>query len=215
MFSKINRVGGGKQSAFTLIEVVLGVTILGLLAGVLFTLVESTIGAAAQLSIKQGQTQELNGLIEICRENFATLDGRAQFTATVKPAPGGGYVQELRIENGPLAFAWQGTGTETGITTVSPRPQANGLLAFCLLHEPDAYSSEDEKKPVPKPKWFVLVRDLKKLEWRFFDPRSATWRKEWQEGGVRPSIVELVIQSPASPDETRVVFPMLASFPPQ
>ncbi|MEO7931886.1 MAG: hypothetical protein ABIT76_01885 [Chthoniobacterales bacterium] len=215
MFSRIKRVAGGNRSAFTLIEVVLGVLILGLLAGVLFTLVESTIGAAAQLSIKQGQTQELNGLIEICRETFATLDGRAQFTSTVKPATGGGYVQELRIEDGPLAFSWQGNGTETGITTVSPRPQANGLLAFCLLHEPDADSTENDSKLAPKPKWFVLVRDLKKLEWRFFDPRAATWRKEWEEGGVRPSMVELVIQSPASPEETRVVFPMLPPSPSQ
>ena len=205
-----NKRGAGQKSerGFTLIEVVLGVLILALLGSVLFTLVESTLGAAAQLSVRQGQTQELNGLVEICRETFATLDGRAQFTSSVKPATGGGYVQEIRIENAPLAFAWQGSGTEQGATTISPRPQANGLLGFCLLHEPDE-DTDENGKPLPKPKWFVLVRDLKKMEWRFFDPRAAVWRKEWEEGGVRPSMVELVIQSPAHPDETRVVFSML------
>ena len=212
MFSaKINPLKLRKQAAFTLVEVVLGVLILALLGGVLFTLVETTLGAASQLSIKQGQTQELNGLIEICRQTFATLDGRAQFTSSVKPATGGGYAQELRVENGPLAFAWQGSGSETGITTISPRPQANGLLAFCLLHEPNELSQEESNLPVPKPKWFVLMRDLKKMEWRFFDSRSNAWRKEWEEGGFRPSMIELLIQSPASPEETRVVFPMLSA----
>ncbi|HEX8371356.1 MAG TPA: prepilin-type N-terminal cleavage/methylation domain-containing protein [Chthoniobacterales bacterium] len=201
------------NSGFTLLEVILGVMILGLLAGVLFTLVETTLAAATQLSTKQGQTQELNGLVEICRETFATLDGRAQFTAAVKPSTGGGYAQELRVENGPLAFAWQGSGAETGVTMVAPRPQANGLLAFCLLHEREIDPKEQEKAPPPKPKWFVLVRDLKKLEWRFFDPRSNAWRKEWEEATVRPSLVELIIQSPASPEELRLVFPMLAATP--
>lgn len=209
MFSRIKL---RDRAGFTLLEVILGVLILGLLAAVLFALVESTLGAASQLSIKQAQTQELNGLIEICRETFVTLDGRSQFTSSVKPASGGGYTQELRIENGPLAFAWQGTGLEKGTTTVSPRPQANGLLAFCLLHEITVDPVDGAPLP-PKPKWFVLVRDIKKLEWRFFDPRSAVWRKEWEEGGFRPSMVELVLQSPANPDETRFVFPVLAAVP--
>jgi len=213
MFSKIRRRATENSSGFTLVEVVLGVLILALLGGVLFTLVESTLGAAAQLSVRQGQTQEVNGLMEICRETFATLDGRAQFTAAVKPATGGGYVQELRIENGPLAFAWQGTGAEKGTTTMAPRPQANGLLAFCLLHERSEPAADEGNQPPAKPKWFVLMRDLKKLEWRFFDSRASTWRKEWEEGVFRPSMVELIIQSPGNPDETRVVFPMLAAVP--
>ncbi len=209
MFSKIKPATSG----FTLVEVVLGLLILALLGAVLFTLVETTIGAAAQLNVKQAQTQELNGLIEICRETFATLDGRSQLTSSVKPAQGGGYAQELRVEDGPLVFSWRGAGTETGITTISPRPQANGLLAFCLLHEPDADSLIDGTEKLEKPKWFVLMRDLKKLEWRFFDSRSNAWRKEWEEGGFRPSMIEMVIQSPANSEETRVVFSVLPATP--
>jgi len=201
-----------KKSAFTLVEVVLAVIILGLLGSVLFTLVESTLGAAAQLNTKQNQTQELNGLIEVCRKTFSNLDGRSFLTASVKPAPGGGYVQEIRVENGPLAFAWQGNGSETGVTTISPRPQANGLLAFCLRHELD--QTDLQRPEITEPaKWFVLVRDLKKMEWRFFDSRSATWRKEWEEGAFRPSLIELIIHSPASPEEVRVVFNVLPSLP--
>lgn len=194
------------RAAFTLVEVVFGVLILALLAGVLFTLVQSTLEAATELNIRQGQSQEFNGLLEVCRKTFQTLDSKAEFTAKVVPAKGGGYVQQLSIVNAPLAFAWQGSGSEEGITLMAPRPQANGLLAFCLQHQSGDLQTNQMNEPT---KWFVLVRDLKKLEWRFYDSRSNQWRKEWQETAFRPSLVELIINSNATGDDERIVFPML------
>lgn len=194
------------RHAFTLVEVVLGLLILALLAGVLFTVVQSTLEAAAELNVRQSQNQEFNGLLEVCRKTFQTLDGKAEFTAKVVAAKGGGYVQQLSIANAPLAFAWEGDASEEGITLMAPRPQANGLLAFCLQHQAGNVQTNQMSEPT---KWFVLVRDLKKLEWRFFDSRSSQWRKEWQENGFRPTLVELTIHSSATRDDERIVFPML------
>lgn len=211
MFSKIN-----KRRAFTLIEVIFAVMILALLAGVLFKLVQGTLEAAVDLNIKQSQNQELNGLAEVCRQTFQTLDGSTQFTAQVKPATGGGYVQEISIRNAPLAFAWTGSGLEQGTTLIAPRPQANGLLAFCLQHQieedptvADPTEARQSAAQDATPKWFVLVRDLKKMEWRFFDPRAREWRKEWQEPTFRPSMLELTLNSSATGEDLRLVFPML------
>ncbi|HEY5892732.1 MAG TPA: prepilin-type N-terminal cleavage/methylation domain-containing protein [Chthoniobacterales bacterium] len=194
------------RAGFTLVEVVLGVLILSLLAGVLFTLVQSTLEAAAELNVHQGQTQEFNGLVEVCRKTFQTLDGKAEFTAKVVRAKGGGYVQQLSIVNAPLALAWQGDGTEAGITLMAPRPQANGLLAFCIQHQSGDVQTNQLDEPT---KWFVLVRDLKKLEWRFYDSRANQWRKEWQDTTFRPTLVELIINSNATRDDERIVFPMV------
>lgn len=204
------------RGGFTLLEVILALGVMALLTGAMFTLVQGAMQATAELHHRQNRMQEVNGLVELCGRAFRNLPGEAVFEATMREEEGV-YVQELLFLEAPRAFSWGGSSQGLGMTLLSARPQLGGLLNLSLLWE----NTETDEAASPlnmdeASRWLVLIADLHKVQWRFYDPRSSTWMDEWKDSAARPSLVELTLNLAGETEPIRSVFwvPALTKVPP-
>ena len=68
--------------AFTLIEVVVALTILAMITGTLFAIIQGSVRAAAQIELLQRENDSINRLLDVLRKSFTTLPSTATLTLT-------------------------------------------------------------------------------------------------------------------------------------
>src|SRR5689334_15070622 len=69
--------------AFTLLEVVVALTMLAMFSGTLFALIRGSVKAAAEIQQLQKDNDQVNRFIAICRQAFQNLPVTAIITLTV------------------------------------------------------------------------------------------------------------------------------------
>lgn len=187
-----------RRRAFTLVELVLALAILMMLSGVLFAIVDSTLRAASALRERQERTREVNAFLSMCRKVFQDMPGTVSFEARVIP-DGKNFSTGLVFRNAP-GLLWWGNGENTYTSTVlGARTQVGGLAGIGMLQDSEEKITDYLKDGKESAPWLILLPDLRDVQWRFYDPGSATWIKEWNNTAVRPTYVELTL---ATAEET-------------
>lgn len=192
-----------RYRAFTLLEVMLALAILTLLAGALYAMVDATLRATSELEMRTNRSQQIRGFIELCRKTFRALPASSSFAVRINQE-GENLMPELVFRNAPGLFAWGEPGEEPTSTILGVRPQLGGLVSLSLLQDSDEEIGSYLLGGSPKQAWLPLISGLRKVEWRFYDPRTTVWMKEWKEQGFRPSLVELTLTIEEGPQ--RYVF---------
>ena len=190
------RVKRNGRRAFTLLEIMLAVAILGMMALAIYRFVGANL-IAVRVSA------ELN-------EVDARYAGLADLlTAQLRDLPPGlGTLtgEPFKFENrsrdemtwvcpaGPGLLTRYATGDYS--VTLRPRPMAKSdRLELGIVRE-----SEDDENPVPeKQAWITLLSDLKSVQIRYFDPRLNAWVDRWTDRGTMPHLVRLTIERADSP----------------
>jgi hypothetical protein len=181
-----------RARAFTLMEVCLAMGILVLLAGALYAMVDGTLRATSILETTGERNRQITGFAELCRRTFHSIPPTSAFqTHMVKQ--GTGYAAELVFKNSSGLFAWRDTGSTETSSILGVREQVGGLLSLSLLQDADEKISDYLANSSADRQWLALLTDLQKVEWRFFDPRTRVWAKEWNEPNFRPSLVEMTL----------------------
>jgi len=180
------------ERAFTLLEVTLAMGILVLLAGALYAMVDASIRGTSELEIRENRSQQLSGFLALCRKTFHSLPAAALVQARVVQQ-GGSYVPELIFRNAPGLFLWGDDKNASISTILGVRPQVGGLSNLSILQDSEDQISSYLNGGTAKRPWLVLMPDLKKVEWRFYDPRAQIWMQEWKEPLVRATFVELTL----------------------
>lgn len=188
------RLTGANPRAFTLLEVVLSMAILALLAGALYAMVGASVRGTSELEARENRVQQINGYLGLCRKIFRTMPGRGTLELRVT-RQGENYTPELIFRNAPGLFQW---GNEDNVyisTILGVRSQVGGLVNVSILQDKEDEIDSYLNGGTAKRPWLVLLPDLRKVEWEFYDPRTLVWMKEWKEGGVRPTFAELTLTS--------------------
>ena len=219
------RLRSPRRAAFTLLEVVIAMTVFSVISGAVFGVVQASMQSAAELESTQRENRRTTALFELCRRTFATLPPKATFRAKwledADPA-----VQEIEFRNAPLIFSWGGTTLNYGSTTLGIRPQEDGKFSVAISRsdfvppeEPGigAEIPSDSSNAALEPDeqgryWLVLMPDLEWAQWRFYDPRISDWADMWQQG-VRTRLIELEFLLPGDTVPMRAVFPVAAAQP--
>ena len=68
--------------AFTLIEVVIGITLLSMITVTLFAIIRGSVQSAAEIERTQRESDSVNRFIELSRRAFASLPATATHSAT-------------------------------------------------------------------------------------------------------------------------------------
>ena len=210
------------RSAFTLLEVIIAMTVFSIVAGGLFGVVQASLRAADELETTQRETRRTAAFIELCRKTLATLPPQATlrgiWAEDADPA-----VQEIEFRNAPLIFSWGGKALNYGSTTIGIRPQENGKFSLAISRS-DFAPPEEAATGMPTQSdstlepdeqgryWLVLVPDLDWVQWRFFDPGINDWADMWQAKN-RPRMIELEFLLPGDTVPVRSVFPVAAAQP--
>lgn len=191
------RLGGEKaplqrdrQRAFTLLEVMLAVAILGMMAVAIFRFVTANL-TAVRISTELNQANAAySGLERLLTDQLQALPP-GQGMLMGEPYK---FEERSRDEMTWICDAGPGLFTRYAIgryaVTMRLRPVENGdAMELGVLRE-----SEDDSTPVPEEKaWVPLMGGLKMLEIRYFDPRLNAWVDRWTDRGTLPHLVRLTL----------------------
>jgi prepilin-type N-terminal cleavage/methylation domain-containing protein len=199
------RVKRGGRRAFTLLEIMLAVAILGMMALAIYRFVSANLVAVRLSSELNEVDARYAGLANLLTEQLRDLpSGQGALL-------GGPFKLENRSRDemtwvcpaGPGLLTRYATGDYS--VTLRARPMAKGdRLELGIARE-----AEDDENPVPENQaWIPLLSDLKSVEIRYFDPRLNAWVDRWTDRGTLPHLVRLTIERADSPVPWEVVLPL-------
>ena len=191
------------RSGYLLFEVLLALAILTIVVVLVFRIIQTTIRATTDVVFFQTKQEEIDGLYELLRQNFAAMPGITQFQTRRHQG-----ALELIFRRAPFTFSRTSEGAQFGTVVVAARPQPDGRLSLGILQEPEnALESYVDAGQEAKANWFVLVADLDQLSWRFYDSRTNSWRTDWNDASTKPALVELTFRLVGQSQTHRGVFP--------
>lgn len=204
------------RSAFTLVEVLIGMALIAMLAGGIFAVQRGALEVSRAVVDGETRTLKVHSFCELLRRNFEQLPGNARVNLQFYGG-GGSDLTEVAFTDFPLAFTWP--GVTAGAKTVIFRTERSvgiGLQAAILyLDEEQAAEWQksgqfDESRILGR---ITIMDEIAFLGWRFFDeanqsnPRTGGWEEEWPLTNFRrPTFVEMTLQSMDGSDPVKLVF---------
>lgn len=183
--------------AFTLIEVVIGITLLSMITVTLFAIIRGSVQSAAEIERTQRESDSVNRFIELSRRAFASLPATAtlslKLVQTTEPV-----IQELTIAGSPDCFpagAHPITFKDT-ILRLRPHPDeiaddAGMPIHYLSLSREDLIPENDPQNGIRQETtgiyapdeegryWMPLLPDVIAFKWRFYVEKDKTWYEEW------------------------------------
>ncbi len=199
------RVKRNGRRAFTLLEIMLAVVILGMMALAIYRFVAANLTAVRFSSEMNEVDARYAGLANLLTDQLRDLP----------PGQGNLSGEPFKFENrsrdemtwvcsaGPGLLTRYATGDYA--VTLRPRPMPKGdRLELGVLRE-----SQDDANPVPENQaWITLLTNLKSVQIRYFDPRLNAWVDRWTDRGTLPHLVRLTIERADSSVPWEAVLPL-------
>ena len=213
------------RHAFTLIEVVIGLTILTMITGTLFAIVKGSVRGAADIERVQRENDSINRLIELFRQTFQTMPGTATLTLKITEQSDP-VMQELTISNSPHCFGFgasptsykdsiiglridtaQSTSTETNAPRYNLSVSREDLIPktddsqLAIRQDTNSLTAPDEEGRY----WMPLLPAVTSLSWRFYKQSDDTWEEEWSDSKW-PDLIEMNLSMDGRTQPLRAVF---------
>lgn len=190
------------QRGFTLIEVILGIAILGFIATGIYAIATRTVELSAEVSKSQQQEIMVHNFLRLCRRNFEDLPGNAGVTLSFH---NNGRFQETDVVfwNYPLAFHWPSVPAGSSRVVLLSKANSRGSMDVVLLyldqtHPPDEdYRALMNSGRLQGATILPLLTDVTRFDWFFLDEtlsERGELVKEWPDATRRPSLVEMMLQ---------------------
>ncbi len=221
------------RHAFTLIEVVVALTILAMITGTLFAIIQGSVRAASQIEKLQRENDAINRLLDVLRKSFTTLPSTATLTLTSIEESASGQ-QELLITGAPNTLGFGPKPISYSPTTLTLRPDLQGrtddagnlLFSLSLSREDlipktggndmalgvelDGVLAQDEQGR----HWMPLLPDVASLLWRFYRQSEDVWYEDWNRSQW-PDLIEIQLVMHDRITPIRMVFgvPTIALSP--
>ncbi len=176
--------------AFTLIETVLAVALLGLLAGALYAVTHAALEAAKTSMDDQIWHERNDAFLRATRKAFLTMPARARLGLRYESG-GGAATPEIVFADAGSYFGMTAVGG--GQVVLTAPAQADGTRTFGVLRIPKG-DSDRRRNPG---QWFPLLPKVEKVEWAFLV--GEEWRSEWELDAPRPPMVRLRFVSADGP----------------
>ncbi len=191
-----------RTAAYLLIEVLLAMAILTMVTALVFRIIETTVRTTRDVTYLQSLQERVDGIAELLRQNFSSLPPVVQFQT--KTFAGG---TELVFRRASFHFTSAPDVPLYGTVALACQPQGDGRVTLAFYQEAEnARRHLIDENAEDKVRWSPLLRDLEAVTWRFYDPRNRTWRPDWPDGAVRPSLVEFSFRIAGQKAIHRLVF---------
>jgi prepilin-type N-terminal cleavage/methylation domain-containing protein len=197
MFTRHNRGG------FTLIEVIVAVSVLVVVSTTVFIILRAALESAVAVEETQTEFQRQQTLRRVLDRMFRELPPNVRLSALPPDGQTGADWVDLAPYD-PLE-PWRPVRDPLKEARLAVMEQANGLLTFGVRLR-DADSRGVTAARPEGEEFFPLMRDLRSVRWRFFSPGLREWMPSWTSGGERPALVEMVWQPGDGSDPVRWVF---------
>jgi type II secretion system protein J len=174
------------RSGFTLLEVILGVFILGLVGLSIYRFLELNLSAIQVSTEHLNRARSLKALVDIVQAQMNDLP-----VATPNAVRGEAYkfndVPQDELEW--IARAGNGLFTEHAakdyrVTLSLRQDERSGIVELGLRRVEEGVRTDVIN-------WLPLMTGIAALEVRYYDPRAAAWLERWTQPNVRPSLIRM------------------------
>jgi len=223
------------SGGFSLFEIAVALTILGLIAGAIFSILWQAGDAATEIRELDRRDEEVSRFLALLRDSIEHLpqDGTLEMIPAEETASG---YPELKIGNSATAFTFgeivgsaeevvislrPGTGTtpegeptfDLAISRPDFAPEDTEGSGMALRVSGDDFLQTDEEGRY----WLPLLTAVTAASWNFWDEDQQTWLEEWTEDSQMPPLLAFSFDDSFRPVPLRVVFevPEQVSNPPQ
>jgi prepilin-type N-terminal cleavage/methylation domain-containing protein len=188
---------------FTLLEIVLAASIMGLLTMAIFRFVQTNIAVVQISATENAEDARYTGLLDLLTTQLQSLP------TGVGALAGDTYKFNDRQRDeivwactaGPGLLTRYAAGEFTVRMRLRPAKEGSDKLQLGLYRKPRTDAEGENEKET----WVPLVDDVSSLRIRYFDTRLNAWVERWTDTGSLPRLVELIIQRANRPDWRAVV----------
>ncbi|MEN9975667.1 MAG: hypothetical protein RLZZ282_1673 [Verrucomicrobiota bacterium] len=200
-----------RRSAFTLLELVIAMGLLGIIVGMVFATARASLTLGNAIVKSQNEEMLHQAFFELLGQRFSALPGNARFNLKVEGSSSH-YISDLTLQNVPMSFTWGGQDRIAKAVQISTVKRRSGYLDIVLkFYENEILESAQsaigssvlDTKPFAE---IVLLEDVAFFEWRLLDGRTMEWLYDWETEGRLPLQIELTMAIGAKGDEMRQVF---------
>lgn len=214
------------RGGFTLLEVILALTIIATFSGTLFAIIRGSVKAATEIRHVESENDQVNHFIRLCRQTFQNLPSTASLTLKVTQA-GTPAMQELTVSGANEMFSFGPNPISYKDTTIGLRPVASGSQTsgdglpiynvsitrediiptdgnqnnVLLRSSGEGVMAPDDQGRV----WMPLLPDAASLTWRGYKSDDDTWLEEWTSTTL-PELIEMNLQLSGRSNPIRVVY---------
>ena len=184
-------VSRGRRSAFTLLEIMLAVAILGMMATAIYRFVATNIVALRVSADANLADDQYAGFLNLLTAQLQSL-----------PSGAGALTGEpLKLNNVPRDDVTWICGSGPGLLTryasgdyrvnLRLRPIANGSdkMEIGVTRKPKEDASTDSGNE----SWVPLLPNAQSLQIRYFDPRLNSWVDRWTDTMTLPRLVKVTV----------------------
>ncbi len=218
-----------KLRGFTLVEVIVAMTIFALIATSVFAIIFQAGMEAGDIRRMEARDQQVNRFVALLRESLEALPQDASATLVNSEESASGW-PELTFTGTPTGFVFDVNPGTSGDTILGLRPVAvppptledysQPLYNIAISREEfgadenesgmmvragtdDLFLDEDEQGRL----WLPLVENVTALGWRLWNSDENLWVElpDWTEGETLPTLLEMTLADPFRPP-LRVVF---------
>ncbi|MDB6137385.1 MAG: hypothetical protein JWO94_457 [Verrucomicrobiaceae bacterium] len=190
-----------RPSGFSLIEVVIGMTILAMITASLFGIIKGSVKGASEVSKLQRENDQVNRLVEQCRLTFETMPASATLTLTAADQSTGS--QELKVSGVPACFPFGANPISYEDTSIGLRPDLEKPMSEGDNPVPRYTLGVTRKDIIPQTSdttvsvqqaslgpdaaddqgryWMPLLPAVTALQWEFYKESTKEWLPEWSE----------------------------------
>jgi prepilin-type N-terminal cleavage/methylation domain-containing protein len=216
-------------TGFTLLEVVIALTILGLITGTLFAIIRGSVKGSVDIEKLQQENDQINRFIDLCRETFLALPAPAALTLTsLDPNNPTGGQQELGIAGMRTCFTFGTRPVSYSETIIGLQPdmrkptadtgETRYILSITRTDIIPPMNAEGEYRGLQMEQWGMkpddqerywhpLLRGVTSLKWRFWKESTDEWLEVWEDTTL-PDMVEMQLLMNGRTTPTRMVFAM-------
>ena len=192
--------------AFTLLEIMLAVAILGMMAVAIFRFVQANLTALQFSSDTAAADAQYDGLRDLLTTQWQSL---SPLRARMIGEPfklNDRERDEIRWNcgAGPGLLTRYAPGEFTVVLRLQPANDKSDRLALGILRKPQDDSAVAEGHET----WVPLIKNVTSLEITYFNPNANIWLPRWPGGSRIPSLVKIRVGRPDAADPWEAVIPL-------
>ncbi len=172
------RAGLRRQSAFTLIEVILAMGLIGLLIGGVYSLANGALQLGQSMNNARIAETRVTHFTMAWRDYLENLPPGIRLSCGLEKAKRGAS-GHLLLEGGAVPFVWtRRVRLADAVEFAVVRGQEKGGLDLHVRHlqrleKPNAFDAYSQMAELP------LLRGLKEFRWEFYDAEKKRWFATW------------------------------------
>jgi general secretion pathway protein J len=194
------------EAGFTLIELVLAITILAFMMMIAWSVISGTVFARKNLEERQERYHEIRVAMNVIVRDLSSAylsaneDQGMMERRTMFIAKSGGTVDELRFSSMDHRVLWADANeSEQTVIAYSAEPDPNDSSATNLVRREQRRPSNEPTRQ-EKAELDILLRDVEHVSFEYYDWKAKEWKESWDstqadgERGRVPGRVKVTIE---------------------